>query len=410
MAKTEQNVSREIKEMMDCGILLNRVPKLIERMFKSNLNLFLWGDPGIGKTQSVEQFVEKMQEKNKDFEYYYFPLASMEPSDLMGIPMPEKADLYGKQITRTTWAIPKNLPMNPDGEGLLYFDEFNNAPAAMQNAVQQLVQERRIGDYRLPKGYRIIAAGNQTGVNAYSTEIQAPVKDRFGHVYVKTNADVWFDYMLGLDTTPKQGQPFLPGATKDKILQTTLGFVKQSHPDKLFDTDNYNNNSYMFATPRSWARFIKLYSDNLDADKDEVFTFASMYVGPSLANLLLEYLKNSERYQNPDEILKDNKGFRDDGDLNGFFGTFTGVLAKLNQLPEAPKNEKGRPDKESKEYKELAGGIHALMTATAKLSKRDWQAIVTKNLTKVTKFIDYLSSEDLSVIAANCTSAMKNVQ
>ena len=53
----EVNVSREIKELMDSGIALNRLPKLIEQMYRANLNLFVWGDPGIGKTQSVEQFV-----------------------------------------------------------------------------------------------------------------------------------------------------------------------------------------------------------------------------------------------------------------------------------------------------------------------------------------------------------------
>ena len=166
MAKTENkevNVSREIKELMDSAITLNRLPRLIDCMYRANLNLFVWGDPGIGKTQSVEQFVNKMKQEDKDFEYFYYPLSSMEPADLIGIPMPEKVNEYGKETTKTTWAIPKCLPTNPDGKGLLYFDEMNNAPAAMQNAVQQLVQERRIGDYFLPEGYRIIAAGNQSG-------------------------------------------------------------------------------------------------------------------------------------------------------------------------------------------------------------------------------------------------------
>ncbi len=399
----EVNVSREIKELMDSGIALNKLPKLIEQMYRANLNLFVWGDPGIGKTQSVEQFVTKMKQEDKEFEYFYYPLSSMEPADLIGIPMPEKVSEYGKEITKTTWAIPKCLPTNPNGKGLLYFDEMNNAPAAMQNAVQQLVQERRIGDYFLPDGYRIIAAGNQSGVNAYSTEIQAPVKDRFGHIFVKTNADVWFDYILGLDTTPVQDKPFIAGITPEKIKQMVAAFVKRN-PDKLFDTENYNNNSYTFGTPRSWSRFIKLYSMNTDASYDEVFHFASMYFGGAVANMLLEYLKNSEKYQDPAEILFKGKDFRDDGDINGFFGTLTGCIATLNQMEYPDKDENGKPDKTSKEGKALVSAVHNMFEACKKLKKADWQAILTKHITQNNKLVYFVSAEDIKSVAKFCTA------
>ncbi len=397
------NVSREIKELMDSAITLNRLPRLIDCMYRANLNLFVWGDPGIGKTQSVEQFVNKMKQEDKDFEYFYYPLSSMEPADLIGIPMPEKVNEYGKETTKTTWAIPKCLPTNPDGKGLLYFDEMNNAPAAMQNAVQQLVQERRIGDYFLPDGYRIIAAGNQSGVNAYSTEIQAPVKDRFGHIFVKTNADVWFDYILGLDTEPMKEKPFISGITPEKIKQMVAAFVKRN-PDKLFDTDNYNNNSYTFGTPRSWSRFIKLYSMNPEASYDEVFHFASMYFGGAVSNMLLEYLKNSEKYQDPKEILFEGKDFRDDGDLNGFFGTLTGCIATLNQMEEPAKGDDGRPNKDSKEGKALVGAVHNLFEACKKLKRADWQAILTKHITQNNKLLSYVSHADIQAVAKFCTT------
>lgn len=408
MAKNnnEVNVSREIKELMDAGITLNKLPRIIDCMYRANLNLFVWGDPGIGKTQSVEQFVAKMKKQDESFEYYYYPLSSMEPADLIGIPMPEKVKEFGAELTKTTWAIPKCLPTNPDGKGLLYFDEMNNAPAAMQNAVQQLVQERRIGDYFLPDGYRIIAAGNQSGVNAYSTEIQAPVKDRFGHIFVKTNADLWFDYMLGLDTAPENEKPFISGITAEKIKQLTVAFVKRN-PDRLFDTENYNNNSYTFATPRSWSRFIKLYSENLDASYDDVFHFAAMYFGGALANMLLEYLKNADKYQDPEEILVHGKKFRDDGDLNGFFGTLTGCIATLSQMPLASRDKDGKIDRESKEAKALSSALHNIFTACQKLSRADWQAILTKNVTKINTLLPYISHEDIKAITKFCTAKTK---
>ena len=180
-------------------------------------------------------------------------------------------------------------------------------------------------------------------------------------------------------------------------------FVKRN-PDKLFDTDNYNNNSYTFGTPRSWSRFIKLYSMNLDASYDEVFHFASMYFGGALSNMLLEYLKNSEKYQNPAEILFEGKGFRDDGDINGFFGTLAGCLATLNQMPDPVQNENGKPNKETKEGKALVEAVHNLFEACKKLKRADWQAILTKHITKNNKLLMYISHKDISDVAAFCTS------
>jgi len=34
----EVNVSREIKELMDSGIVLNKLPRLIDCMYRANLN------------------------------------------------------------------------------------------------------------------------------------------------------------------------------------------------------------------------------------------------------------------------------------------------------------------------------------------------------------------------------------
>ena len=180
-------------------------------------------------------------------------------------------------------------------------------------------------------------------------------------------------------------------------------FVKRN-PDKLFDTDNYNNNSYTFGTPRSWSRFIKLYSMNPEASYDEVFHFASMYFGGAVSNMLLEYLKNSEKYQDPKEILFEGKDFRDDGDLNGFFGTLTGCIATLNQMEEPAKGDDGRPNKDSKEGKALVEAVHNLFEACKKLKRADWQAILTKHITQNNKLLSYVSHADIQAVAKFCTT------
>ena len=332
MEKETINTPYEIQKLMESSVSLTRLPKVIEYMYNANLNLFVWGYMGIGKTASVEQFVARQREKNKDFGYMYFPLASILPEDLTGIPMPYKDETTG--LNRTAYAVPKSLPTDPNSVGVLVFDEFNNASPSVQNAVQQLVQERRIGDYTLPKGWWVIAMGNQSGVNAYSNEIQAPVKDRFGHIFVRSNVDSWIDYTMGLQEIDNDTLPFLPNITPDQIRNLTCAFVKRN-PDKLFDETEYNKNSYTFATPRSWSRFIQLYSKNLNATKTDVKCFASMFLGGDIANLIVDYFENSTKYQDPYEILLGKEKFKAEKDMNGFMGTLMGCISVLVEKPNA---------------------------------------------------------------------------
>ena len=111
MAKKESNISKEVRDLMNDGMDLSLLPAHIEMMYNARQNLMLWGDPGIGKTAMVEQFVRNMQKKNPNFGYHYYPLASKEPADLIGVPATRLVrDKSGQEILRTYWAIPNDLP------------------------------------------------------------------------------------------------------------------------------------------------------------------------------------------------------------------------------------------------------------------------------------------------------------
>lgn len=369
----------EIQKLMDSAISIKDLGRLVRQMYNANQNLFVWGYMGIGKTQEILKFVAEKRKENPKFGYIYLPLASMLAEDLTGSPMPVKDE---NGITRTIYAIPKIFPTDPDSEGIIVADEYNNALPTVQNATQQFFQERRIGDYELPKGWRIIAMGNQTGVNAYSNEIQAPVKDRFAHIYLEPNSDIWVDYILGLETEPKKESPFIDGITPSQIRELVAGFIK-AHPDKLFDKQEYENNSYTFATPRSWERFIKLYSVNLDATKTDMVRFATMYLGSDIANLLREYFENSTKYQNADEILIDGKDFRDNQDMNGYMGTLVSCIAKLVKADDSEKKSQ----------------LDNLFKAGLKLKSTDNQVILVKMLLNKTALKPYIDKKYFVEIA-----------
>lgn len=59
------------------------------------------------------------------------------------------------------WCPPSFLPKKSDKPGILFLDEINAAPPLVQAALYQLILDRRVGEYELPEGWRIIAAGNR---------------------------------------------------------------------------------------------------------------------------------------------------------------------------------------------------------------------------------------------------------
>jgi hypothetical protein len=57
------------------------------------------------------------------------------------------------------WYPPEFLPRND--KGILFLDEIDMAPPAMQGVAQQLILDRRVGSYTVPDGWYVWAAGNR---------------------------------------------------------------------------------------------------------------------------------------------------------------------------------------------------------------------------------------------------------
>ncbi|NBO99404.1 MAG: AAA family ATPase [Proteobacteria bacterium] len=112
--------------------------------------IFMWGPPGIGKSDIIKQLGEE-----HDREVIDVRLSLWEPTDIKGIPY------YNSQANTMSWAPPAELPSDPDSTAILFLDELNSAAPATQAAAYQLILNRRVGTYILPKGVAIVAAGNR---------------------------------------------------------------------------------------------------------------------------------------------------------------------------------------------------------------------------------------------------------
>ena len=126
----------------------------IKAAMKANRPSFLWGPPGVGKSELVEEITNELGGHMIDLR-----MAQMEPTDIRGIPF------FNKDLGVMDWAPPIELPTEELASQypciVLFLDEMNSAPPAVQAAGYQLVLNGRVGKYVLPKNVHIIAAGNR---------------------------------------------------------------------------------------------------------------------------------------------------------------------------------------------------------------------------------------------------------
>jgi MoxR-like ATPase len=145
------------------------------------LSTMIWGPPGIGKSSIVAQTAAKHGLDCVDLR-----LSQLAPTDLRGLPVADAG------VSR--WFPPEFLPR--EGAGVLFLDEINLAPPAMQGIAQQLILDRKVGSYIVPEGWYIWAAGNRKEDRAAVFDMPAPVANRFLHVEVGPDFESFKSYAL----------------------------------------------------------------------------------------------------------------------------------------------------------------------------------------------------------------------
>lgn len=138
------------------------------------LSLMIWGPPGVGKSSIVAQCALQ-----NELDLIDLRLSQLAPTDLRGLPVP------GDNVC--TWYPPDFLPR--DGQGILFLDEINMAPPAMQGIAQQLILDRKVGSYVVPDGWFVWAAGNRKEDKASVFDMPAPLSNRFVHLEVQADFD-----------------------------------------------------------------------------------------------------------------------------------------------------------------------------------------------------------------------------
>jgi hypothetical protein len=251
--------------------------KAILKAFKVKRPVFLWGPPGIGKSEVVSEITEELGGFMIDLR-----MAQMEPTDIRGIPF------FNKEIGKMDWAPPVDLPDEEFASQYpvvcLFLDEMNSAAPAVQAAGYQLILNRRVGKYKLPDNVVIVAAGNRESDKGVTYRMPMPLANRFLHIEMRPDFTSWQNWAVN------------KGIHKDVV--GYLSFAKQD----LYDFDA-KSSSRAFATPRSWCFVSDLLNDEEDTDSDTLFNLVAGSVGEGLAVKFMAHRKVAGQMPEPSDIL-----------------------------------------------------------------------------------------------------------
>jgi MoxR-like ATPase len=179
--------------------------------------VFIWGQPGIGKSAIVQQFADQLG----------IPCVSLlgsqlAPEDLIGVPQ----ILDGTSRFCPPRTIARTEPY------CLFLDELNACSHEVQKAFYSLIHERRIGEYTLPEGSIVLGAGNRAHDSAIVKPMSSALLNRMVHVHLKASHRDWLEWANG-----------------HGIHQLVLDYIR-TRPDHLWSPPPKHEEP--FSTPRSW--------------------------------------------------------------------------------------------------------------------------------------------------------------
>lgn len=254
---------------------------ICDREFVSALDgnhtpVMVWGPPGIGKSQIVAHVAAKHDARIIDIR-----LSQMEPSDLRGIPF--------RTDTGVEWAVPAMLPSTErhGASGILFLDEITSAAPTVSAAAYQLILDRRLGDYRVPDGWAIFAAGNRQGDRSVAYSMPAPLANRFSHYELEVDLDDWVAW-----------------AHANRIDERVIAFLR-FRPELLFDFDHAQN-PIAFPSPRSWE-FAHRALEKFEHEPHVLAHSLQACVGPAAGIELHAFIERVENLPDIEAIMRGDK-------------------------------------------------------------------------------------------------------
>jgi len=264
---------------------------------RANVPVLIWGQPGTGKTAVVNEYgdawgyhVETVVGSNR------------EPTDFMGYPIEED----GKTVySELSWA---SRLVDAD-KGILFLDELTTCAPSVQRVMLRIVQERYVGDTKLPDSVAIVGAANPPEVAVDGYPLAPPVANRFCHLDWEFSDDTWLDGFVGdfaYSDTPAMESMLNAGRASERIKARSmvLAFLKTRPDLRQHVPDDLDLAGRGWPSRRSWDNAASVIA-HLHADDTEAILLAvNGCVGDAAATEFVAWMIASDLYD-PMEVIKD---------------------------------------------------------------------------------------------------------
>jgi hypothetical protein len=264
----------------------------------------LWGSRGVGKSSIVRQIADHFGVPLVDLR-----LTTIEPVDIRG------AIFADDTLAKTVWFPPEFLPAADQPDGILFLDELTAADQRLQISAYSLILDRRVGNYRLPDGWQVVAAGNASFHGAVSHDMGTALADRMFHFNIQTVIDAFLGHAVEMGFAP-----------------AVMAYLKV-RPDKLDDTQAQLAGDHLIgASPRGWEDISNVLKSNLSEHGKRLFVQGR--IGAANAAEFFGVLRELQAGADVIQLLAARPGEETAAllprSLDGLYGLIYGLLAAAN--------------------------------------------------------------------------------
>lgn len=249
----------------------SQVAAVLPQLLKTGRTPFIWGDPGIGKSDIMRAVAASLKLELVDAR-----LSIYDPTDLKGFPV-----VKGTGKTQAMHFVPPAI-LPTKGKGILFLDELPAAPPAVQAAAYQLILDKKLGEYELPPGWAIVAAGNHARNGGMHYSLAPALANRFVHIEMECSAEEWDAW-----------------AAQNGITDITRAFIR-FRPALIHDMEA-RKTGMAFPSPRSWAFADDIAKLNLGTAEELELLKGTVSEGAAVE--YLAFMKTARELPSASEIL-----------------------------------------------------------------------------------------------------------
>lgn len=292
----------------------------------------LWGNPGEGKTATVESASQT------GWHVETIIITHSEPSDFAGLPLIDDGSVT---LAPPAWA--KRLAEH-NGPSIAFFDEFSTASPSLQAAALRPLTHYKVGSLQLPKTVSFVAAANPSDVAAAGWELAAPTASRFVHLDWTMPYEVYSEGLVTgkWPTMPVYSAPLDYERFLEAELVLVSGFLRARESQLSVIPKNAEERGRAFPTPRTWdyAARLSAFAQAVGANAEVRRLLISGCIGGAVSHEYLTWANNQD-LPDPEDLLADPTAI----DFTGMradrvFVTLQAVLGAFSRQPSTTRWEK----------------------------------------------------------------------